>query len=55
MTAREFLEKIIKECPSRGLDNIDIYITEEENSFDIRKISNEKTNDGIFITLRRID
>ena len=29
MDAREFLETIIKNMPSRGLDTVDIYVNEE--------------------------
>lgn len=61
MDAREFLEQIIKNIPSRGLDNVDIYIGEEteENPiypicYEIINISNGGSNDGLFITIKKI-
>lgn len=60
MDAREFLGTIIKNMPSRGLDNVDIYINEETedpiypNCYEIINISNDGSNDGLFITIKKV-
>ena len=59
MTARELFQKLIEEMPSRGLDAVDIYIHTENNEgeldcFKIKNISNEGTNDAIFIHIEKI-
>ena len=59
MTARELLQKLIEEMPSRGLDAVDIYIYMENNEgeldcFKIKNISNEDANDAIFIHIEKI-
>lgn len=61
MDARELLKEIIENMPSRGLDNVDIYIIEETKEdpiypieYEITNISNDGTNDGLFITIKKI-
>ena len=59
MTARDFLLNIVQELPSRGVDNIDIYISclngeEDLDSYKIVKISNDGSNDGISIYIKKI-
>lgn len=54
MNSRDFLEQIIAELPSRGLDNTDIYISMplneyERQSFRIEKITNDGSNDSLSI------
>ena len=57
MDAREFLEAIIKNMPSRGLDNVDIYIDEETEEdpicYEITDISNNGSNDSLTITIKK--
>ena len=58
MTAKDFLIKLLKESTSRSLDNTEIYIwskNEEDSlgdSYKIINISNEGSNDGIFIEIK---
>lgn len=59
MTARDFLLNIVQELPSRGVDNTDIYISclngeEDPDSYKIVEISNDGSNDGIFIYIKKI-
>ena len=54
MDCRSFLNNFIQEIPSRGLDNVDIYIFKrtgeyECQSFKIKEISNNGSNDSIVI------
>jgi len=58
MDARTFLQKIIEEIPSRGLDNVRVYIhcqnPEDENeviNFKIKEITNDGANDALFLVL----
>ena len=60
MTAKDFLIKFIQESTSRSLDNTEIYIWSkdekdslEDISYKIINISNEGSNDGIFIEIER--
>lgn len=60
MTATDFLIKLLKESTSRSLDNTEIYIwskneedLSEDISYKIINISNEGSNDGIFIEIER--
>ena len=58
MTARELLQKLIEEMPSRGLDAVDIYIHMENDEgeldcFKIKNISNEGANDAISIIIEK--
>jgi len=60
MTAKDFLIKLLKESTSRSLDNTEIYIRSkneedllEDISYKIINISNEGSNDGIFIEIER--
>lgn len=60
MTAKDFLIKLLGESTSRSLDNTEIYIwskNEEDPSedigYEIRNISNEGSNDGIFIEIEK--
>ena len=59
MTAKEFLIKLLEESTSRSLDNTGIYIwskneedLSEDISYKIINISNEGSNDGIFIEIK---
>ena len=58
MDARELLKEIIENMPSRGLDNVDVYIEEETEEdpicYKITNISNDGTNDGLFITIKKV-
>lgn len=58
MDAREFLKTIIENMPSRGLDNVDIYIDEIIDddciSYKIVDISNSGSNDGLFIRIEKV-
>ena len=60
MIVRDFLIKFFEEMPSRGLDSVDLYISSKSNediephSYKIINISNEGSNDGIFITIEEI-
>ena len=54
MDCRDFLNNFIQEIPSRGLDDVGIYISKRINeyeyqSFKIKEISNNGSNDGITI------
>ena len=58
MDARTFLQKIIEEIPTRGLDNVSVYIhcqnPEDENEvmcFKIKEITNHGSNDSLSIIL----
>ena len=60
MTATDFLIKLLRESTSRSLDNIEIYIWSkneedplEDTSYKIINISNEGSNDGIFIEIEK--
>lgn len=60
MTAKEFLIKLLEESTSRSLDDTEIYIwsKNEEDSLEdigykIINISNEGSNDGIFIEIEK--
>ena len=55
MTLREFLEKLIEEAPSRGLDETDIYISDPDGdeSYKIVDITNHGNNDEITIEVRK--
>ena len=62
MTEKDFLIKLLKESTSRSLDNTEIYIwskNEEDSlediSYKIINISNEGSNDGIFIEIKKED
>ena len=58
MDARELLKEIIENMPSRGLDNVDVYIEEETEGdpicYKITDISNCGCNDGLFITIKKV-
>lgn len=58
MDAREFLETIIKNMPSRGLDYVEVYVHEETEEdpicYEITDISNDGSNDGLFITIKKV-
>lgn len=58
MDAREFFEAIIKNMPSRGLDYVEVYIHEETEEdpicYEITDISNDGSNDGLYITIKRV-
>ena len=58
MDAREFFEAIIKNMPSRGLDYVDIYVSEETEEdpicYEITSISNEGSNDSLTITIKKV-
>lgn len=58
MDAREFFEAIIKNMPSRGLDDVEVYIQEETEEdpicYEITNISNDGSNDGLYITIQKI-
>lgn len=59
MTARDFLQKFIEAMPSRGLDNVDIYIhslgdDDESDCYRIVSISNEGANDAVSIRIEKI-
>lgn len=51
MNAKEFLLQFLYMAPSTNLDNIKVYINtpSEENSFVVTGITNNGTNDAIFI------
>ena len=58
MDARTFLQKIIEEIPTRGLDNVSVYIhcqdSKDENEvtcFKIKEITNYGSNDSLSIIL----
>ena len=60
MTAKDFLIKLLEESTSRSLDNTEIYIwskneedLSEDISYKIINISNECSNDGIFIEIEK--
>jgi hypothetical protein len=58
MDAREFFEAIIKNMPSRGLDYVEVYIHEETEEdpicYEITDISNDGSNDGLYITIKKV-
>ena len=59
MDLRSFLQKVIENTPSRGLDNVDVYVHEDNDSedpicFEITSISNCGCNDVLDITVKRI-
>lgn len=51
MNAKEFLLQFLYIAPSRNLDDIQVYIntSSEEKSFVVTGITNNGTNDAIFI------
>ena len=57
MTVGDLLTKIIENCPSRGLDET-VYIQEvlsdeiSVNDYDIVSISDQGSNDALFITIK---
>lgn len=60
MTAKDFLIKLLEESTSRSLDNTEIYIWSkneedplEDTSYKIINISNEDSNDGIFVEIEK--
>lgn len=60
MTEKDFLSKLLEATTSRSLDNTIIYIwsKNEENpleniGYKIKNISNEGSNDGIFIEIEK--
>lgn len=55
MTARDFFAKLIEAFPSRGLDNVEIRISDREtyDVFEIVNISNFGNNDMIEIEIQR--
>lgn len=60
MTEKDFLIKLLEAATSRSLDNTEIYIwsknkkdPSEDISYKIVNISNEGSNDGIFIEIER--
>ena len=58
MTAREFLQNFIEALPSRGLDNTEVHIESWKNEYEVEnyrilKISNDDSNDSIFITIAK--
>lgn len=60
MNCRDFLNNFIQEIPSRGLDDVGIYISRELNayecqSFKIKEISNDGNNDSITIYITETD
>ena len=59
MIARNFFQKLIEEMPSRGMDDVDIHISSvkdelERDSYRIVSISNDGSNDGIFIVIEKM-
>lgn len=58
MDARDFFEAIIKNMPSRGLDNVEVYVEEETEEdpicYEITDISNDGSNDGLYITIKKV-
>ena len=58
MDAREFFEAIIKNMPSRRLDNVEIYVDEETEEdpicYEITDISNNGSNDSLTITIKKV-
>jgi len=62
MDVRTFLQKIIEQIPSRGLDDVNVYIhcqnPKDENEvicFKIKEITNDGSNDGLSIILSPFD
>lgn len=62
MTGRDFLNTFIQEIPSRGLDDVGVYICMKSNeyeyecqSFKIKEISNDGNNDSITIYISKVD
>lgn len=60
MTSRDFLNIFIQEMPSRGLDDVGVYICMKLNeyecqSFKIKEISNDGDNDSITIYISKVD
>lgn len=60
MTATDFLIKLLEESTSRSLDDTIIYIRSkneedplEDIGYKIKNISNEGSNDGIFIEIEK--
>ena len=58
MIAKDFLIKILKEMPSRGLNDAEIFIhsIDENNdciSYKIVDIDNDGCNDAIFIRIKK--
>ena len=60
MTEKDFLIKLLEESTSKSLDNTEIYIwskneedLSEDISYKIINISNEGSNDGIFIEIEK--
>ena len=59
MTVKHFLNDFIYNLPSRGVDDTEIYLClpleeDEIASFRITRISNDGTNDGIFIYIEEV-
>ena len=59
MTMRDFFQKLIEEMPSRGMDDVNIYISSvkdelEMDSYRIVSISNDGSNDGISIVIEKM-
>lgn len=55
MTLQELLIALIEEAPSRGIGATDIYIGDEEEgeSYKIVGISNNGSNDAVFIRIEK--
>ena len=55
MTLQTLLSELVNEAPSRGIGDVDVYISDEKHdtSYKIIRISNEGNNDGIFIEIRK--
>lgn len=60
MTEKDFLSKLLAESTSRSLDDTIIYIWSkneedplEDIGYKIKNISNEGSNDGIFIEIEK--
>ena len=58
MDARDFFEAIIKNMPSRGFDYVEVYVHEETEEdpicYEIIDISNDGSNDGLYITIKKV-
>lgn len=58
MDARTFLQQFVEQIPTRGLDNINIYIycqdpknKDEIINFEIKEITNDGNNDALLLIL----
>ncbi len=55
MIIKDFLIKIFEQMPSRGLNNVDLYIysINEDCSYKIVDIDNNGCNDAVFINIEK--